>query len=89
MPKLHFDPQFEVAYKKYIKGNSRNINKASKALRIFSENPNHPSLNLEKLANTQIWSIRVSQGDRIFFIWQNKSTANLFWIGKHDSYRKF
>ena len=90
MPRIHIDPQFEVAYRKYIKGNRLRSNQVAKAIKLLSSNPQHPSLNLEKLAHTQIWSVRVTKGDRIFLIWsKNQAVAILFWLGKHDSYRKY
>lgn len=90
MPQVHFDPQFEVAYRKFIRRNPHKDIQIKKAFKLFSKAPQHPSLNLEKLVSTKIWSIRVNRSDRLFFIWdQTGKIAIFFFIGKHDSYRKF
>lgn len=52
-------------------------------------NPNHPSLNLEKLKGSDYWTIRIDKGNRIFFKWIDKTEALFIDIGKHDKYRKY
>jgi hypothetical protein len=58
---------------------------AEKAYRLFSSNPNHPSLGLKKAG--PYWSARISIGYRVLgyrrgdeFFW--------FWIGPHDEYER-
>lgn len=55
----------------------------------FTKNPQHPSLRLEKLQGSKVWSIRVDRGNRLFFIWSDTDdTAIFFLVGPHDAYRK-
>ncbi len=77
------------ALQKFVKGNKRNAINVKKAIKLFKNNPKHPSLNLEKLHGKQFWTIRIDRGNRIFFSWIDKSTALLLDIGKHDKYRKY
>ncbi len=75
--------------RKFVKGNKRNATNAKKAIKIFEKNPHYPSLNLEKLKGSSIWTIRIDKGNRIFFSWINESTALFIDIGKHDKYRRY
>lgn len=59
-----------------------------KTLKKFSHNPNHPSLRLEKLHGSKIWTVRIDKGNRIFLAWIDTSTVLLVDIGKHDKYRR-
>lgn len=77
------------ALKAFVKGNKNNLEATKKAIRIFKVNLNHPSLNLEKLKGSRVWTIRIDKGNRIFFYWIDKSTALFIDIGKHDKYRKY
>lgn len=79
--------KFEKRLKKYIKKDLSKLDKVEAAIDRFREDPTHPSLNTEKLVNTDIWSLRVNKGDRIFFIWEEKVVL-LIDIGKHDRYRR-
>jgi len=87
MTKLRLSSHFLRAHRKYIKNNKKNNEAVKEALRTLVENPRHPGLNIEKLINSDVWSIRLSRGDRIFFTWINKDTALLLDIGKHDKYK--
>ncbi|MBI4036691.1 hypothetical protein HY386_02335 [Candidatus Daviesbacteria bacterium] len=77
------------ALKGFVKGNQRNAESTKKAIRLFKQNPRHPSLNLEKLQGLKVWTIRINKGNRIFFIWLDESTALFIDIGKHDKYKKY
>lgn len=77
------------ALERFVKNNQRNIKDIKKALNLFKENPQHPSLNLEKLKGSEYWTIRIDKGNRIFFVWIDKNTALFIDIGKHDMYRKY
>lgn len=79
------------ALKKFVANNKKNAQAIKKALTLFKENPNHPSLNLEKLQNTKgVYTVRlINKSDRIFFVWIEKNTVLFIDIGKHDKYRKF
>ena len=77
------------ALKNFVKNNKRNAENIKKALKLLKENQHHPSLNLEKLKGSHIWTIRIDRGNRIFFSWINKTTALFLDIGKHDKYRRY
>ena len=77
------------ALKSFVKNNKRNAENIKKALKLLRESPHHPSLNLEKLKGSQIWTIRIDKGNRIFFFHVDSKIALLIDIGKHDKYRKY
>ncbi len=77
------------ALKNFVKNNKRNAENIKKALKLLKENQHHPSLNLEKLKGSSIWTIRIDKGNRIFFSWIDKTTVLFLDIGKHDKYRKY
>lgn len=82
-------PRYNRERDKFVKGNNKAASALIKTLDKFSSNPIHPSLNLEKLKGSQIWTIRIDRGNRIFFSWIDKTTALFLDIGKHDKYRKY
>lgn len=86
MLRLHFLPRFDRAYKKFTKRNEERSGAIDKALRMFAADPKHPSLNIEKLGGSDIWTIRIDRGNRLFFVWEDES-AVFFFVGSHDSYR--
>ena len=86
---LEYSSHFLNSRKKYLKNNSVKVEKAIKSLTFFVKNPNHPSLKMEKLVNSSVWTIRIDKGDRMFFVWKDKNTALFLDIGKHDKYRNF
>lgn len=89
MPINSFDTGYERSFKKFIKGNSKLNEKVKKTLIRFSQNPQHPSLHLEKLSGSDIWTIRIDRGNRLFFVWsETQDTAIFFYVGPHDAYRK-
>lgn len=75
--------------KRFVKYNSINASNIKKALELFKKNPTHPSLHLEKLGGTKLWTIRIDRGNRIFFVWLDESTVILIDVDKHDKYRKY
>lgn len=81
--------RYEKEQIKFIKNNTKRANVLVKTLNKFAYNPTHPSLNLEKLGGTKVWTIRIDKGNRIFFSWIDKKTALLIDIGKHDKYRRY
>ena len=72
-----------------MKNNLDLLNKTIKAVSLFVKNPKHPSLNLEKLKGSTVWTIRIDKGNRIFCKWIDESTAIFIDIGEHDKYRKY
>ena len=87
MIKLKPTTHFERSRKKYVKKNVLRAEKILSTLQVFRKNPLHPSLNLEKLRNSDVWSMRLGRGDRLFFTWIGKETVLLLDIGTHDKYR--
>lgn len=88
--KLEYSKYFISKRKKYVKNNRQRFDDYKKAVTLFVTNPNHPSLHLEKLQNTRgVYTIRLSKGDRIFFVWKEENTALFIDIGKHDKYRRY
>lgn len=90
MPKIHYDPAYPKRHKHFVKGVPKLKQKVAKCILLFETNPQHPSLHLEKLSDTEIWTIRIDRGNRLFFIRNDKGDAAIFFnVGKHDLYRNF
>ena len=87
MIKIQITSHFERSRKKYVKKNILRAEKILSTLNTFRHDPLHRGLNIEKLVNSNIYSLRLDRGDRIFFTWINKDTALLLDIGKHDKYK--
>ncbi|MBI3577441.1 hypothetical protein HY086_05385 [Candidatus Gottesmanbacteria bacterium] len=62
MPINTFAPSFERSFKKFIKGNAVLKEKVKETLARFAKDPKHPSLRLEKLKGSQMWTIRMDKG---------------------------
>lgn len=89
MIKIQYSPKYLSERKKFLKNNSKLLNKTIKAIDTFARNPKHPGLNLEKLSGTKVWTIRIDKSHRVFFSWVDEKTALLIDIGKHDKYRRY
>lgn len=89
MIKIQYSPRYLSSRKKFLKNNLEVLDKTIKAISLFVKDPKHPSLNLEKLKGTSVWTIRIDRGNRIFLSWTDKTTAIFLDIGKHDKYRKY
>ncbi|OGH24093.1 MAG: hypothetical protein A3B47_04460 [Candidatus Levybacteria bacterium RIFCSPLOWO2_01_FULL_39_24] len=87
--KITYSSRYLTSRKKFLNNNFELFTKTVKAITLFVKNPNHPSLNLEKLKGNSIWTIRINRGNRIFFSWIDKGTALFLDIGKHDKYRRY
>ena len=89
MPTNYFLPSYERAFRKFVKREFILKQKVKEKLVLFAENPQHPSLHLEKLSGSDIWTIRIDQGNRLFFVWSDTGdTAIFFLVGSHDAYRR-
>lgn len=86
---IRLSSSYYKALKTFVKGSKSNAQRTQKVLNLLSKNPKHPSLNLEKLIGSKIWTIRVDKGNRIFFYFIDQDTILLINIGKHDKYRKY
>lgn len=89
MTRIQHSSRYLSSRTKFLKNNSNLLNKTIKAIALFAANPKHPSLNLEKLKGTNVCTIRIDKGNRIFFSWINDNLALFIDIGKHDKYRKY
>ena len=89
MVQLQYSSKYLSSRAKFLKNNQNLFDKTTKAISLFVDNPQHPSLNLEKLKASSYWTIRIDKGNGIFFVWINKTTALFIDIGKHDIYRKY
>jgi plasmid maintenance system killer protein len=89
MIKTEYSSRYLSERKKFLKNNVIALQKTIKAIEIFVQNPNHPSLHLEKLQGTNIWTIRIDQSNRIFFNWINEEKVLFIDIGKHDKYSRY
>lgn len=88
MPINSFTSQYERSFRKLVKQNKELRQEVKETLKRFAENPNHPSLRLEKLSGKDIWTIRINKHHRLFFIWSDRGdTAIFFLVGPHDLYR--
>ncbi len=88
MPAVFISSRFENARKKFVRRNKTLAIKVRETLERFAQNPQHPSLHLEKLINTKYWTIRIDQANRLFFFWSDTGdTAIFFFVGPHDSYK--
>lgn len=74
---------------KFVKNDQNRADLISKALKLFEENPKHPGLNVEKLKNSDYYSMRIDKNNRIFFMWYDSKTAILLDVGKHDKYKEY
>ncbi len=81
--------RFTKALKKLVKGNVYLLERVFKSLGYFIDNTKHPSINVEKLQGTDIWTMRVDLDIRIFFSWIDEKTVVLIDIGHHDKYRNY
>jgi hypothetical protein len=63
---------------------------ARKAFHLFSENPAHPSLHLERLrADPRAWSVRITRDVRAVAL-RHREEWLRFWIGSHKDFdRRF
>ncbi len=89
MIKIQYSPRYLSSRRKFLKNNLKALGKTIKTISLFVNNPNHPSLNLEKLGGTKVWTMRIDKGNRIFFYWIDKKTALFIDIGEHDKYRRY
>ena len=86
---IKYSTKYQKERRKFLKNNLTLAEKTIKTITVFITNPHHPSLNLEKLKGTNIWTMRINKSDRIFFAWKSKTSAIFIDIGRHDKYRKY
>ncbi len=89
MISLQKTSKYQRERNKFVINSVSKTNALIKTLKIFVSNPRHPSLHLEKLSGSKIWTIRIDKGNRIFFYWIDEKTVLLLDIGPHDKYRRY
>lgn len=67
--------RFNTEYKKFVKNNTPRAESIIKAV--------------EKLKGSNIWTIRLSEGNRLFFLWINEFVILLVDVGSHDKYKHY
>ena len=76
---------FQKDYKSLLRGIQKQF---EKAIRLFEEDPRHPSLRVKKMEGTaDIWEARVTQSYRFTFNWEG-DVVSLRRIGTHNILRK-
>ena len=61
--------------------------RVDKQLKLFLENPSHPSLRLKKIKETDRYEIRISRGYRLTFCFYDQ-ILELRRVGTHDLLKK-
>ena len=60
--------------------------KAKRSYKMWSENPNHPSLHFKQIHKTDpIYSVRIGLSHRAIGV-KESTTIIWFWIGTHEEY---
>lgn len=86
--KIGLTPKYKRELKRFVKHNKQRAQEVKDAVDLLIENPKHPSLNTEKLGGSDIWTIRLGEGNRLFFLWEVGNRIILINVGSHDKYRK-
>jgi mRNA-degrading endonuclease YafQ of YafQ-DinJ toxin-antitoxin module len=89
MPTLEASRRFLRAYDKATKRDRERGARINKALELFRTDPDHPSLNFERLAGSDLFSIRIDRGDRIILRRRDGEWFELVDLGSHDIYRRY
>jgi len=87
---IRFSPNFNKKLKEIKKINPKLINKTQKQLKLFQENPKHPSLRLHKITRgvDNSWSISIDMSIRMIYS-ETEEDFYFFEIGTHEEvYRK-
>ncbi len=80
---FRFSNRFDRSYNRL---DYQDQEKVDEALELFRNNPEHPSLELEKIRGKEdIWSIRATRAIRITFNWEENTVA-LRVVGDHRVY---
>ena len=78
-------PQFWKLYDRLPKKVRR---RASKAYRIWQQNPDAPGLYFKRVGSTRpVYSVRIGDDYRALGLLHG-DTVTWFWIGKHDEYKR-
>jgi len=81
--KIYFTERFIKKIEKMQKNNPSLNLKVQKTLRVFKNNPSHPSLRLHKISTSSNYSISVNMEIRIILNWK-RDMVYILNIGTHD-----
>ncbi|MBI5222139.1 MAG: type II toxin-antitoxin system mRNA interferase toxin, RelE/StbE family [Candidatus Magasanikbacteria bacterium] len=84
---INFSPRFKRAYKKLP---SHIQDDFDKQIKVFMQDPNHPSLKTHKLKGRlqECLAFRLRNGYRVFFDFCASDSVDLLGVGSHDIYKK-
>ncbi|HEX8932502.1 MAG TPA: type II toxin-antitoxin system mRNA interferase toxin, RelE/StbE family [Patescibacteria group bacterium] len=85
-----FSPLFKQKLKKIKKLDKKLFAKVDKQLKIFTDNPKHPSLRTHKLTgkNENVWSISITMSIRLVYKIIDDNIYYFVDIGTHDEVYK-
>ncbi len=86
---IRYDRRFLKALQVIAKSDTARAKPVQSAVERFAVDSRHPSLNFEKLKGTELYSIRVTQGDRVILRQVDPDTFELIDVGNHDIYRRY
>ena len=89
--KVRFSDEVDGNLKKIYKKNKKLAKLIEKQLKIFRNDPRHPSLRIHKLSGRfhDRWSISITRGIRMIYSLLDEDEAYFTDIGTHDQvYRK-
>ena len=81
--RLGITPEFLAQLVRLSKADQKRV---IKALRLFEQDPGHPSLRLKKRRSDGLWEISFSKSGRMLFQWEDERTrrrAVFLAVGKH------
>lgn len=86
---ITFSPEVVKYVNEIKKKNPQLLKKVNKQLRLFKENPKHPSLRMHKLQGdlSNTWSITIERNIRMIYYFSNNKIV-FFLIGTHDEVYK-
>lgn len=85
--RVNFSPRFKRAYKKLPSHIQDDFNKQ---IKVFIQDPNHPSLKTHKLKGhlQECLAFRLRDGDRVLFEFSSFDIVDLLDVGPHDIYKQ-
>ena len=72
-------------FRKHLKRlNAKEIEQFKRKVRLFAENPFHPSLRTKKMQGTEVFECSVNMDIRIIWFYESDQLIALLDIGHHD-----
>ena len=72
-------------FRKHLKRlNAKELEQFKRKLRLFAENPFHPSLRTKKMQGTEVFECSVNMDIRIIWFYESDQLIALLDIGHHD-----